>query len=509
MKKSRLITAIITTLKILLLFLSICSCNSFNGALSIERTILVQSVLLVITIVFCAGELNNPKRRCTEGVICIAGYLLLQCAIWLNSKLDSKTEIIILAIYIIIFYFYWLNEWLLYKQNLRTEKLAKYFVLLQITILVIGTGLFFREQNISRAQCDRINVLNQKLSQSETLVERMTAIPRIDNVELRAKNLILFIGDGMGRKHLESAKDYLGTDLLAMESLVVQGEMSTFSLDPRFPTDSAASATAMATGYKTYNGRIGKTCYGEDAKNIIEYLKENNMAVGVVCTDYFWGATPAAFTSHSDSRNNYQEIFKQQIESPINIFIAQYDAEQISDYSVPRIDEVIFSQYESLSDAESMKNYIDDNRKLYLYFENYADSDDVQLASLTDMAVKYLQGLVNKYPELYKGYFLLVEGSHIDKFSSKNNLEQTIKEVIFFDKAVGIANEICNKKNTALFVTADHECGGLQKQEDYYRFTTTEHTDINVPYFSSDDFDDLPDIIDNTNLFDICMELIE
>ena len=188
----------------------ICSCNSFNGVISIERTILVQSALLVITIVFCAGELNNPKRRCTEGVICFAGYLLLQCAIWLNSKLDSKTEIIILAIYIIIFYFYWLNEWLLYKQDLKTEKLAKYFVLLQITILVIGTGLFFREQNISRAQCDRINALDQKLSQSETLVEKMTAIPRVDSVELRAKNLILFIGDGMGRKHLESVKDYLG-----------------------------------------------------------------------------------------------------------------------------------------------------------------------------------------------------------------------------------------------------------------------------------------------------------
>lgn len=80
---------------------------------------------------------------------------------------------------------------------------------------------------------------------------------------------------------------------------------------------------------------------------------------------------------------------------------------------------------------------------------------------------------------------------------------------MFFDKAVGIANEMCNKKNMALFVTADHECGGLQKQEDYYTFTTTEHTDINVPYFPSDDFNDLPDIIDNTNLFDICMELIE
>ncbi|MBO7156768.1 MAG: alkaline phosphatase, partial [Clostridia bacterium] len=73
--------------------------------------------------------------------------------------------------------------------------------------------------------------------------------------DVRAHNVILLIGDGMGYNHIKTAELYNNGSMSNIRKLSVNGEVITRSLTAG-ATDSAAAATAMATGKKTYNGRI-------------------------------------------------------------------------------------------------------------------------------------------------------------------------------------------------------------------------------------------------------------
>ena len=95
------------------------------------------------------------------------------------------------------------------------------------------------------------------------------------------KNVILLIGDGMGENHIEAGNIYR-SNKLNMERFGVIGEVMTRSLTPG-ATDSAAAATAMATGVKTYNGRISYKD-GKNLETIAEMAKEAGKKVGIVVT---------------------------------------------------------------------------------------------------------------------------------------------------------------------------------------------------------------------------------
>ncbi|MBI9001336.1 alkaline phosphatase [Corynebacterium sp. CCM 9185] len=129
----------------------------------------------------------------------------------------------------------------------------------------------------------------------------------------KAKNVILFIGDGMGDSEITSARDYLyGANgrLPGIDALPYTGYYTTFALDPElggptYVTDSAASATGWATGAKTYNGGLGITVDGTPVPNIIELAKAKGMKTGNVTTAEVQDATPAAVGSHALNRKCY------------------------------------------------------------------------------------------------------------------------------------------------------------------------------------------------------------
>lgn len=73
-------------------------------------------------------------------------------------------------------------------------------------------------------------------------------------------------------------------------------------------TDSAAAATSMSAGVKTYNGAIAVDNDRENVKTVLEAAKEKGMATGLVATSQINHATPAAFGTHDPSRHNYNEI---------------------------------------------------------------------------------------------------------------------------------------------------------------------------------------------------------
>lgn len=105
-----------------------------------------------------------------------------------------------------------------------------------------------------------------------------------DNLQQKAEKVILCIGDGMGENHIEIGKKYLNQKMI-FESFDYQGYMTTFSNAIFSPTDSAAAATAMATGQKVNNGEISKH-KNENLLTISEYVKSLNKGIGIVTTDH-------------------------------------------------------------------------------------------------------------------------------------------------------------------------------------------------------------------------------
>ena len=141
----------------------------------------------------------------------------------------------------------------------------------------------------------------------------------LEPISERANNFIMLIGDGMGVNqtllydHLPDVSGYSdGEDLFYGYMFPYQGMARTSSYTGI--TDSAAAGTALATGYKTVNGYIGLDKDGNRIKSLTELAAELGKATAVMSTENNTGATPAAFSSHTLSRDNSKEIQRDQLE---------------------------------------------------------------------------------------------------------------------------------------------------------------------------------------------------
>ena len=133
-----------------------------------------------------------------------------------------------------------------------------------------------------------------------------------------AKNVIIFVGDGMGTSHrLLIRYGNVGPEgKLAMDSMPVAGRSQTFPHDPEaFVSDSAAGGTALATGVKTYNGAIGVDENGKRATSVLELAARAGKATGLVTTAQVTDATPASFGAHVLDRSQQSLIARQFLEN--------------------------------------------------------------------------------------------------------------------------------------------------------------------------------------------------
>ena len=135
------------------------------------------------------------------------------------------------------------------------------------------------------------------------------------------KNVIIMIGDGMGFNCVTAAHYYFGKDRIT--AMPYAAAVATFNAgsgydpekawaDPGYitegHTESAAAATALATGYKTTLNRVGISVSGDTLLNLTEYAKRIGKSAGVITTVPVSHATPAGFTVHNISRSNYRQI---------------------------------------------------------------------------------------------------------------------------------------------------------------------------------------------------------
>lgn len=126
------------------------------------------------------------------------------------------------------------------------------------------------------------------------------------------KNIILIIGDGTSDSEITSARNYIkGASgyFLGIDALPFTGSYTTYALNKdksiEYVTDSAASASAWATGVKTYNGALGVDIYDKPQISILALAKKAGYATGNVTTAELQDATPAALVSHVPKRKCY------------------------------------------------------------------------------------------------------------------------------------------------------------------------------------------------------------
>lgn len=304
---------------------------------------------------------------------------------------------------------------------------------------------------------------------SPTLTLEATAEPEKPDTP----GIILFIGDGMGPNHrLAAAWMASGQGgMLVMDSLPVTGVAHTFSSDEAI-TDSAAAATAIATGFMTNNGALGVDENGTAVTTILELAQASGWSVGLVTTTSLAHATPAAFASHVADRGKRAEIARQMIAHHVDVLLGGGEDDFFSSKESgcfagngiqPRntnlIADLIAADYTYVCRPEELQNLdLSGVDKLIGLF----GADEIKrpispsLSDMTDAALEIL----SRDPD---GFFLMVEGGQIDWASHDNDAEDTIQLTLGLDAAVAQAQVfILERPNTLLVVTADHETGGMQ-----------------------------------------------
>lgn len=327
----------------------------------------------------------------------------------------------------------------------------------------------------------------------------------------QAKSIILFIGDGMGANHRLAAQWLsLGQDgALEMDGLPVTATIDTASANSSV-TDSAAAATAMATGVRTDNGVIGLDPDGEVLETILEQGSARGRSVGLVTNVQLSHATPAGFAAHVSNRSMMTEIAAQLLDAEVDVLLGGGEDEFLPEDTTgchpepgERSDgrnlvaEALAVGYSLVCDDSELAalDPATSGKILGLFSdEGMPRPYSPTLAQMTDHAIN----LLARDPD---GFFLLVEGGQIDWASHGNDASNAIDDVVGLDQAVAVGLAYAEADPSALvIVAADHETGGMDlslsssgsPDEDgpflmpdgtpfYVDWTTTGHTAQDVP----------------------------
>jgi alkaline phosphatase len=337
----------------------------------------------------------------------------------------------------------------------------------------------------------------------------------------RPLNIILMISDGCGYNcfDLASLYQYGRTGAQVYDSFPVRFAVSTYSASSTFydphkawssfefvlsdPTDSAAAATAMATGVKTNDDIVCLSPDGTRLTSILEVAEGLGKKSGTVTSVTFCHATPASFLAHAKNRYEYENIARQIIrESPADVVmgcghphfdrsgrpVEEPDYRYVGDRETweALLRGELGADADSdgrpdpwtvIQTAEAFRSLIDGPAPsrvfgiapTYRTLQQEREGDEqadpfavppVQtVPSLSEMTLAALN-LLDDDPD---GFFLMIEGGAIDWACEDNQTGRLIEEQIFFNKAVEAVVEWIETNSrwddTLLIVTSDHETG--------------------------------------------------
>lgn len=262
-------------------------------------------------------------------------------------------------------------------------------------------------------------------------------------------NVVFVIGDGMGLTQVTAARAVQGDDLF-LQSAQAVGLQTTWSTE--LVTDSAASATAMACGIKTDNGRVGQGPDGQPCTTLIEEAIGASWRTGVVVTSRISHATPAAFLAHHRTRKEEPAIAAQILQQPVDLLIGggrdmfPTDRGALRPWRQRRVTVV------------DGRDAILAHRALPLVGFTFPGSPPAvaERGPTAPLAVHAL-GLLRQDSGRS---FLLVEGSQVDWGGHRNDIDFVVSETLDLDETVRALVQ-AGGEDTLVVVTADHETGGL------------------------------------------------
>lgn len=327
---------------------------------------------------------------------------------------------------------------------------------------------------LAAAGCHKNKPRPQDPEQAETTSASAYSPPGVESEPLphpRPRRIILMIGDGMGVPAVTAASYAKGAPLQMLQMPHV-GLMRTHEHE-FMTTDSAASATAFATGHKTHYEGVSVTPGTTPTQQadpdhrletMVEVARRAGWRTGLVATSRITHATPAAFASHQHNRRSYEAIAAQMASAQVDVMLGAG-----SRYFSKREDgQDLLAQLEERGwvvapDVEGVRAAADGETSRLVGLLHDKDMPPIQeggrAMSLSQMTGAALRVLDREQPE---GFFLMVEGSQIDWEEHAMDGPGAVAETLDFDEAVGVARAYAaSREDTLVIVTADHETGGL------------------------------------------------
>jgi len=279
-------------------------------------------------------------------------------------------------------------------------------------------------------------------------------------------------------------------------------------------TESAAAATALSTGVKTYNNSICMDINFHPLVNLVQIAKSKNKSAGVITTVEFSHATPAGFVAHNLTRNNYSQIaLEMLLNSKCDVIMGtgnpDYDNDGVSSHNTYKyvgdsltwlglqagnsvfyvngiadtVEDVnndgIRDPWNLIQDKSQFQNLMTGNTplrvlgvpKIYETLQETRSGNAIAspflvplLTTVPDLA-EMAKGALNVLDNNTNGFFLMIEGGAVDWAAHANQKGRLIEEQIDFNNAVNAVIEWVNTNSnwseTLVIVTGDHETGML------------------------------------------------
>lgn len=285
------------------------------------------------------------------------------------------------------------------------------------------------------------------------------------------KNIIMVVGDGMGPAYTTAYRYFNdknlsnGVDQTIFDELHI-GSASTYPAPVSgLVTDSAAGATALATGVKTYNGAVAVDVNKKPLNTALREAKRLGMKTGIVVTSQIVHATPASYVTHNESRRNYNQIADRFFDDRINNdFVLDIMLGGGTDYFkradrdlVTEFEEAGFQFADTYSDLSMLSNKPQRILGLFAPIALPWALDDVnphRLSFMTEQAIKHLEN--------NNGFFLLIEASLIDWAGHANDIASALAEMDDLASTMKLLQRYVNlHPDTLVVLTADHSTGGI------------------------------------------------
>lgn len=331
------------------------------------------------------------------------------------------------------------------------------------------------------------------------------ASPAVTETSSSVKNLIVYIGDGMGPEAaglLNAYAKYAASSIYkpdrrtALEELMAEGALALVYHDAadNLVTDSAASATQMASGERALLEAVGISENGRPVSTMLDKAKQLGKATGLVSDTRLTHATPAGFGAHAPHRNMENEIAQELIEKKIDVLLSgglqhfiprNFSAEEPARFNkikmlmgknapiVSRrrdnrnlLAEAEKNGYTAVFSTSALKQAEQKDKILGLFSVSAmpyrVDADNASFVSSAPSLKQMTQSALRSLSKNQNGFFLMVESGIIDWAEHDNDAGALLHEMIRFDETLAVLNDFVKARNdTLLIVTADHDTGGF------------------------------------------------